>query len=298
VNSGQPFYFQQDHEGSVTHLTDGTGTVVEKYKYDVFGAPTMYSASGATISSSTYGNRFLFTGREYSSTFGIYEYRARAYHPGLGRFMSEDPKGFDGGDYNLFRYCHNDPEDMTDPMGLDWIFHGSDSDVASFRQAINYISEDRQMAGYIAAIRQHDIPVDFNYRFRNDITIVNGLRYDPTHGQLLRNGVQSPALILAHELKHLFDQIMNRKRYLDTLKHSNTQIGMKQREVTNDNERSAIAAEKHTAQIKREPYREPSDYHNPGVPRYVPDVTTHTPQPPPPPKGPPNDRLPWERKPL
>jgi hypothetical protein len=33
--------------------------------------------------------------------------------------MSEDPKLFDAGDYNLFRYCHNDPMDFTDPMGLD-----------------------------------------------------------------------------------------------------------------------------------------------------------------------------------
>jgi len=33
--------------------------------------------------------------------------------------MSEDPKLFDTGDYNLFRYCHNDPVDMTDPMGTD-----------------------------------------------------------------------------------------------------------------------------------------------------------------------------------
>ena len=114
----QTYYFQQDHEGSVTHLTDGTGTVTEKYKYDAFGAPTMYNAGGAVITSSAYGNRALFTGREYDSTFGIYEYRARAYHPGLGRFMSEDPKGFDARDYNLFRYVHNDPEDLTDPMGL------------------------------------------------------------------------------------------------------------------------------------------------------------------------------------
>lgn len=50
--------------------------------------------------------------------FGFYEYRARAYHPGLGRFMSEDPKLFDAGDYNLFRYCYNDPINHTDPMGL------------------------------------------------------------------------------------------------------------------------------------------------------------------------------------
>ena len=33
--------------------------------------------------------------------------------------MSEDTKGFDAGDFNLFRYCNNDPEDRTDPMGLD-----------------------------------------------------------------------------------------------------------------------------------------------------------------------------------
>jgi hypothetical protein len=51
--------------------------------------------------------------------FGFYEYRARAYHPDLGRFMSEDPKLFDPGDYNLFRYCHNDPIDLTDPMGTE-----------------------------------------------------------------------------------------------------------------------------------------------------------------------------------
>jgi RHS repeat-associated core domain len=85
--------------------------VIEKYRYDVFGNPiTIYSAG-------IYNNRFKFTGREFNSTFGFYEYRARAYHPILGRFMSEDPKLFDPGDYNLFRYCHNDPMDFTDPMG-------------------------------------------------------------------------------------------------------------------------------------------------------------------------------------
>lgn len=59
----------------------------------------------------------MFTGREYAEKFKFYEYRARAYNPELGRFMSEDPKGFDAGDYNLYRYVSNDPEDMTDPMG-------------------------------------------------------------------------------------------------------------------------------------------------------------------------------------
>jgi RHS repeat-associated protein len=79
--------------------------VIEKYKYDAFGAPTVYDGSGNLRPGATiHKNRFMFTGREYAATFGFYEYRARAYNPVLGRFMSEDPKLFDGGDYNLFRY--------------------------------------------------------------------------------------------------------------------------------------------------------------------------------------------------
>src|SRR4029077_6112273 len=113
------YYLQQDHEGSVTHLTDSTGAIIERYRYDAFGAPTFFNGGGTQISSTAYDNRFLFTGREYANLFGFYEYRARAYHPVLGRFMSEDPKLFDAGDYNLFRYFHNDPVDFTDPMGLD-----------------------------------------------------------------------------------------------------------------------------------------------------------------------------------
>src|SRR6266496_5852782 len=118
------YYYQQDHEGSVTHLLNTSGNVIESYKYDAFGAPAIYDGNGTPLSSSAYSNRFLFTGREYTNLFGFYEYRARAYNPMLGRFMSEDPKLFDAGDYNLFRYCHNDPLDLTDPTGLDGVSNG------------------------------------------------------------------------------------------------------------------------------------------------------------------------------
>ena len=121
--SGVTYYYQDNHEGSVTQLTDASAAVIESYRYDAFGAVTIKDGSGnvQTLNGLPYsplGNRFMFTGREYIQQFGIYEYRARTYHPGLGRFLSEDPKGFDAGDYNLFRYCKNDPEDLTDPMGL------------------------------------------------------------------------------------------------------------------------------------------------------------------------------------
>ena len=122
------YYPQQNHEGSVNALTDTSGDLIERYRYDAFGAPTIYTAAWGVRANTIYDNRFLFSGREYAATyrstyntpaFSFYEYRARAYSPILGRFMSEDPKLFDTGDYNLFRYCHNDPVDFTDPMGLD-----------------------------------------------------------------------------------------------------------------------------------------------------------------------------------
>jgi hypothetical protein len=48
----------------------------------------------------------------------IYDYRARMYQPELGRFLQPDPQEFAAGDYNLYRYCHNDPVNKSDPTGL------------------------------------------------------------------------------------------------------------------------------------------------------------------------------------
>ncbi len=40
------------------------------------------------------------------------------YDPKTGTFLRPDPLGFDSGDYNLFRYCRNNPINLTDPSGL------------------------------------------------------------------------------------------------------------------------------------------------------------------------------------
>jgi RHS repeat-associated protein len=113
VANGQGYFYQQNRLGSVTHLTGFAGEVIESYRYDAYGQPT------TTYTGGSFNNRFKFTGREYQPAFGIYEYRNRAYHPGLGRFLSEDPMGFAAGDTNLYRYCNGDPVNSTDPFGLD-----------------------------------------------------------------------------------------------------------------------------------------------------------------------------------
>jgi RHS repeat-associated protein len=42
---------------------------------------------------------------------------ARYYHPGLQRFISDDPIGFAGGDPNLYAYVINSPTILTDATG-------------------------------------------------------------------------------------------------------------------------------------------------------------------------------------
>jgi RHS repeat-associated protein len=49
---------------------------------------------------------------------GFYTMRARCYDPTVGRFISQDPLGFGGGDVNLYAYVKNNPVNFVDPEGL------------------------------------------------------------------------------------------------------------------------------------------------------------------------------------
>jgi RHS repeat-associated protein len=104
------YYYHFDGLGSVVALTDNTGTVVEQYRYDVFGQPNI---------TSTIGNRFMFTGREYDIETENYYYRARYYSPSIGRFLQTDPIRYKDG-LNLYTYCRNNPMNWIDPYGLWW----------------------------------------------------------------------------------------------------------------------------------------------------------------------------------
>ena len=97
-----------DALGSTVALTDPSGAVKTSYTYEPFGKTT---ATGETNA-----NPLRYTSREDDGT-GLYYYRARYYHPGLQRFISEDPAGFAAGDTNLYTYVGNNPTNLTDPSG-------------------------------------------------------------------------------------------------------------------------------------------------------------------------------------
>lgn len=119
VRGGTTSYYHADGLGSIVGLTDPTGTLVEKYRYSVFGAVQITDGGSTVRSASAFGNRVLFTGRELDPETGLYYFRARAYDPRLGRFLQRDPVGYAAG-INLYSYVGNNPLIWRDPLGLWW----------------------------------------------------------------------------------------------------------------------------------------------------------------------------------
>jgi len=102
-------YYEQDGIGSVTSLSSFAGALVQTYTYDSFGSTT--NSSGSLT------NFFRYAAREFDTETNLYDYRARYYDPGAGRFIKEDPIQFGSGDPNFYDYVENDATNYTDPTG-------------------------------------------------------------------------------------------------------------------------------------------------------------------------------------
>jgi RHS repeat-associated protein len=100
-----------DNQGTVRDVVDGNGTILNHVVYDSFGK--VKSQSDATVEF-----RYGYTGREQDGETGLDYYRARYYDAANGRFISEDPLGFNAGDTNIYRYVGNSPTNWVDPSGL------------------------------------------------------------------------------------------------------------------------------------------------------------------------------------
>jgi RHS repeat-associated protein len=85
--------------------------VLNHVVYDAFGGVTTQTDESVVF-------RYGYTAREFDAESGLQYNRARYLDSFTGKFISEDPIGFGGGDVNLSRYVGNSPIKYTDPLGL------------------------------------------------------------------------------------------------------------------------------------------------------------------------------------
>jgi RHS repeat-associated protein len=108
TTGGAETSYLTDLLGSTIGLVDGSGVIAD-YAYGPYGQ--------TTTTGDTTGNGFAWTGRP-SDPDGLYQLRARYYHPDLQRFISEDPLGLAAGPTNYYLYAGNNPINHTDRTGL------------------------------------------------------------------------------------------------------------------------------------------------------------------------------------
>ncbi len=146
----------RNQQYSITALTDGGGTIIERYAYTAYGQVTFADAGGTLQTGSASNNRYTYTGREWDAGLSLYHYRARMYDAVAERFASRDPIGFNSTDTNLHRFVFNQPLVQLDPSGLKCtvyvpLTHGPRAEyIPKFWETVRPIQQDFDECDFVA----------------------------------------------------------------------------------------------------------------------------------------------------
>ena len=103
IQPNSRLYFLQDANWDTTALVGYNPStqrwgVVQRFVYDSYGNVTVLNADwSATPTGTQPMANALYQGMQYDPITGLYYGRARWYSPALGRWISQDPGGYDGG---------------------------------------------------------------------------------------------------------------------------------------------------------------------------------------------------------
>lgn len=113
-HAGERFYYLTDGLASVRLMVDEDGEVVASFSHDEWGVQESPPADAA-LSTHTYVGALNV--RNENAASGLLLMGHRWYDSSLGRFLTRDPIGFEGG-LNLYGYAGSNPTNFLDPFGL------------------------------------------------------------------------------------------------------------------------------------------------------------------------------------
>lgn len=105
------YFYHTDHLGTTLEITDEDGGIVWSGDYDSFGLCEVKNGPGIT-------NHLRFQGQYLDEETCLHYNIFRYYDPETGRYITQDPTSYLSKDFNLYRYCLNDPINSIDPWGL------------------------------------------------------------------------------------------------------------------------------------------------------------------------------------
>ena len=120
--TGHIYYIGRDRLGSITHITDQSGNLIQEYSYNPWGC----LRSPLTQQNYSIGNEPSlllgrgYCGHEHLPEFGLINMNGRLYDPVIGRFLSCDnfvQEPSNSQNFNRYSYCLNNPLKYTDPSG-------------------------------------------------------------------------------------------------------------------------------------------------------------------------------------
>ena len=103
-------YYVSDHMGAPQKLVNGQGSVLWSAVQDAFGRAEVSPAS-------TLSNPFRISSQYADDESGLHYNTHRYYDPEIGRYLTRDPLGEQGG-VNLYRFAGNNPMNLSDLLGL------------------------------------------------------------------------------------------------------------------------------------------------------------------------------------
>ena len=225
-------YYQLDYLGTPLAAHYAKGEAVWTAEYEAWGR-----ISNETVSDGLKADiPFRFQGQYYDEESGLHYNRFRYYDPAIGRFVSQDPIGLQGG-LNIYAYVPN-PILLVDPFGLDyqtWQIHspGYDDVVQkglhfyapgnielsvrpnhlrgiSFTNAIPNQASDPRLPRAIAAANDRFCK---NALFRKDILekATEGVASVLTHSNKLQGSLKNKANGRSRELREIQRNILRFK---------------------------------------------------------------------------------------